>query len=247
MAKKKEEQQNREDMDSIKRVLTGIPGLDEMMEGGLVRNSTTLIQGGAGAAKTLFCLQHIYHGAMEMDEPAVFLSFNESEKSIIRHGNGFGWNFKKLIDDKKFMVVHFQPREVARIIEEGSNVVWDTIESIGAKRVVIDSLTAYGMYFEKQYLADQSILSIFQELDKLNITALLTMENLVSPTKESGDRAEFLTDGVINLYNLRKNKSHHRALEIVKMRDTNHSSEIKLFDVDKNGIKIIDSPNVPLD
>lgn len=232
---------------AIQRVQSGIPGLDEMIGGGFVRNSTTLVQGGAGAAKTLFCLQHIYHGATELDEPAVFLSFNESEKSIIRHGNVFGWDFRKLIDDKKFMVVHFQPREIARIIEEGSNVIWDTIESIGAKRLVVDSLTAYGMYFEKQYLADQSILSIFQELDKREITALLTMENLVNPTKESGDRAEFLTDGVINLYNLRKNKAHYRALEIVKMRDTDHSCEIKLFNIEKGGIKILDRSNTSIE
>lgn len=244
MAKKRSEEKNSW---TIERIPSGIPGLDEMIQGGFVKNSTTLIQGGAGAAKTLFCLQNIYHGATKLNEPSVFLSFNESEKSIIRHGNVFGWNFRKLIDEKKFMVIHFQPREIARIIEEGSNVIWDTIESIGAKRLVVDSLTAYGMYFEKQYLADQSILSIFQELDKREITALLTMENLVNPTKESGDRAEFLTDGVINLYNLRKNKAHYRALEIVKMRDTDHSCEIKLFNVDKNGIKIQDRAGAMMD
>lgn len=247
MAKKKDSENPNNEKEKITRVSSGIPGLDEMIEGGFVKNSTTLIQGGAGAAKTLFCLQHIYHGATQMEEPAVFLSFNESEKSIIRHGNVFGWDFRKLIEEKKFMVVHFQPREIARIVEEGSNVIWDTIESIGAKRLVVDSLTAYGMYFEKQYLADQSILSIFQELEKRDITALLTMENLVNPTKESGDRAEFLTDGVINLYNLRKNKAHYRALEIVKMRDTDHSSEIKLFSVDKSGIKILNNQNTSIE
>ena len=63
------------------------------------------------------------------------------------------------------------------------------------------------------------------------------METAVTPNRGSGDRAEFLTDGVLNLYNIRKNRQNHRAIEVIKMRDTDHSGEIKLFSVEKNGLK----------
>lgn len=232
MAKKKSNSYN------IERVPSGIPGLDDMIDGGLVRNSTTLVQGGAGAAKTLLCLQHLYHGAMEMDEPGIFLSFNESEKALLRHASVFGWDFKSLIDKKKFAVISFEPHEIVRIISEGSNVLQDSIESLGAKRLVVDSLSAYNLYFEKAYLANQSILNLFEQLRKTEVTTLLTMELPVVPNKGSGDRAEFLTDGVLNLYNIRKNRQNHRAIEVIKMRDTQHSNDVRLFSVEKNGLKV---------
>ncbi|MGV8085428.1 MAG: RAD55 family ATPase [Candidatus Bilamarchaeum sp.] len=228
----------------IERIPSGIPGLDQMIGGGFVRNSTTLLQGGAGAAKTLLCLQHLYHGATEMEETGIFLSFNESEKALLQHGMAFGWDFKALIEKKKFAVVSFEPHEIVRIINEGSNVLQDSIESLGAKRLVVDSLSAYNLYFEKPYQANQSILSLFEQLRKTDVTTLLTMENTVTPNRGTGDRAEFLTDGVLNLYNIRKNRQNHRAIEVIKMRDTNHSNEIKLFSVEKTGLRVINGPKL---
>ena len=240
MAKKKS------DSSGIDRTPSGIPGMDEMIGGGFVRNSTTLIQGGAGAAKTLLCLQHLYHGATEMDEPGIFVSFNESEKALLRHASVFKWDFKSLIEKKKFAVVSFEPHEMVRIISEGSNVLQDSIESIGAKRAVIDSLSAYSLYFEKAYMANQSVLNLFEQLRKTEVTTLLTMELAVTPNRGSGDRAEFLTDGVVNLYSIRKNRQNYRAMEVIKMRDTDHSNDVKLFTVDKSGLRVLGSQKLDL-
>lgn len=222
----------------LERVATGIPGLDEMMEGGLVRNSTVVVRGSTGAAKTLFCLQYLYNGAMKYNEPGIFLSFAESEEEIVQHGTRFGWGLEPLSHDKKFKILRYQPHEIVKIVGEGGGFIRDIIEAMGARRLVVDSLTAYEMLFEHKYKANESILALFDLLRKWNTTVMVTSETPVTPNRESKNRVGFLTDGIIQLYNLRSNSHRARAIEILKMRDTCHSDKIKLFGIEKDGLRI---------
>jgi len=223
----------------LDRVPSGIPGLDEMVCGGFVRQSTALIRGGTGSGKTLLCLQYLYNGAVRYNEPGVFLSFAESESSIHQHGKIFGWDFKSLTAQNKFAVIRYQPHEIVKIIDEGGGVIRDTVESMGAKRLVIDSLTAYEMMFDSEYKANESILTLLEVLRKWNTTALVTSESPITPFGVVGrGRLGFLTDSIIHLYYLRMGAHRKRALEVIKMRDTQHSDEVRLFDLSKNGLCI---------
>ncbi len=224
---------------NIQRIPTGIPGLDRMVGGGFVKNSSVLIRGDTGTLKTLLCLQYLYRGAIDHGDPGVFISFADSEEAIYQHGLVFDWDFKKLMDEKKFAVVHYQPHEVVKIMEEGGGVIRDTLESIGAKRIVIDSLTTYEMLFETKYRANESILDLFELLRKWNATTLVTSESPVSPGKGTTDRLGFLTDGIINLYHLRHSGKMLRALEVVKMRDTDHEEKIHQFMLDRAGLRVL--------
>jgi len=222
----------------IERVPSGIPGLDDMICGGFVKDSTVLVQGGTGSGKTIMCLQYLYNGAKKYDEPGVYLSFAESDEMINQHGNMFSWDFKALTRANKFVVIRYQPHEIVKIIEEGGGVIRDTVESMGAKRLVIDSLSAYEMMFENKYSANESILSLLEILRKWNATSLVTSENPISPLVGGRGRLGFLTDGIINLYYLRMGKHRSRAVEILKMRDTHHSDEVHLFELDRDGLKV---------
>jgi circadian clock protein KaiC len=224
---------------AIKRVSSGIPGLDPLIEGGFVKNSSILIRGDTGAAKTIFSLQYLYHGAMNMGEPGIYISFAESKEATYNHGSKFGWDLCDLTDKKMFEVIRFDPHEVVKIMDEGGGLIRDTVESIGAKRVVIDSLTAYEMFFENRYKANQSVLSLFEMLKKWEVTSIVTAELPVSLTRESSDRLGFLTEGIINLYHVRRRMSRVRALEIIKMRDTDHDQGVNLFTIGKSGLKVV--------
>jgi len=222
----------------VERMPSGIPGLDGMICGGFVKNSTSLVRGGTGSGKTLLCLQFLYNGIMDYDEPGVYLSFAESDSMVYRHGRMFSWDLEALASRNRFAVVRYQPHEIVKIIDEGGGVIRDTVESMGAKRWVIDSLTAYEMLFENQYRANESVLSLLEILRKWKTTSLVTSESPISPTKEGRGRLGFLSDGIRHLYYTRKGIHRQRAIEIVKMRDTGHSDEVRLFQLDKSGIRV---------
>ena len=220
------------------RIKSGIPGLDEIVGGGLDKGSIVLIRGGTGTGKTLLCSQYLYNGAKLLNEPAMFLSFTESKDSIYKHGLSFGWDFKELEKKDLFTFIRYSPHEVVKIIEEGGGSIHDAIEGTGIKRLVIDSLTAYALLFESEYRADQSVLNLTEMLHNLNCTTLVTSEKSVDPFTSDHERLGFLTDGIVNLYYMRKGYGRIRALEIIKMRDTYHSDRTHIFKIGNNGIAI---------
>lgn len=222
----------------IERIPTGIPGLDDMLQGGFVKDSTVLVQGGTGSGKTLMCLQYLYNGAVQYNEAGIYLSFAESDDMVYQHGKMFNWDFKRLAASNKFAIIRYQPHEIVKIIEEGGGVIRDTVESMGAKRLVIDSLSAYEMMFENKYRANESILALFEILRKWSTTSLVTSETMISPLKAGRGRLGFLTDGIINLYYLRTARHRSRVVEILKMRDTHHSDELHVFELTPHGLKV---------
>jgi len=220
------------------RVPSGIPGLDQFIEGGFVRGTSVLVRGDTGTAKTLFCLQYLHNGALEHHEPGVILSFAESKEALLGHGDKFDWDLRGLGKKGLFDVIRYDPHEVVKIMDEGGGVIRDTIESMGARRLVIDSLTAYEMFFENSYKANQSILGLFEALKKWDVTTLVTSELPVSITQETRDRLGFLTEGIINLYHARRQYTRVRALEVIKMRDTVHNEGLNLFSIGRKGIQV---------
>lgn len=222
----------------VERVPSGIPGLDGMIGGGFVKNSTNLVRGGTGSGKTLMCLQYLYHGAIQYDEPGIYLSFAESDSMVYQHGKLFNWDLEGLAARNRFAVIRYQPHEIVKIIDEGGGVIRDTVESMGARRLVIDSLTAYEMIFENTYRANESVLSLLEILRKWNTTSLVTSESSISPKKDGRGRLGFLTDGILHLYFTRRGLHRERAIEVIKMRDTVHSDEVRLFQLDRKGISV---------
>jgi circadian clock protein KaiC len=220
------------------RVKTGVPGLDEMVGGGLERNNSIIVKGASGVGKTILALQYLWYGATKYNEPGIYLSFAESREAIFKRGMLFGWDFEKLEKEKKFVFARYEPHEIKDIVSSGGGSVKDMIESTGTERLVIDSLSAYFLLFDTEYEADRSVLELFEMLHGLNCTTLVTSEDPITPSSAPQGRMGFLTDGIIHLYNLRRGNRRTRAIEIVKMRNTNHTTELCSFDITKKGIAI---------
>ncbi|MFH1306384.1 MAG: ATPase domain-containing protein [Candidatus Micrarchaeota archaeon] len=225
----------REDVeDDDGRVASGIPGLDELCEGGFERNSSVLIMGGPGSGKSTFLAQFIYAGSAFYDEPGIFLSLDESKEEILKHSLAFGWDFKTMEDEGKLAIINYKPHEVKKLSEEGGGLIWDTITEIGAKRVAIDSLTSYVTLFGNLYDAREAQLNLFEMVRKWKCTTLFSADAQKEGDVKTRHGMENLTDAVISLHHPRHDNVRMRAIEIFKMRGTNHSQKICPFDIVSN-------------
>ena len=221
------------------RVSSGIPGLDPLLGGGYEEASTTLVMGAAGCGKTTFLAQFLNNGAAQSGDPGVLLSFEEGHDSVVRHMLNFGFDFKALEKQGLFNQISYRPHEIKKLVDEGGGLILDTITSLGAKRLAIDSLTSYTVLFDSPYKAREAEIVLFDILRKWGCTTLLSAEGLpVSKDRETAGM-EYLSDGVIVMHHPRVQSSRYRALEILKMRGTKFSDRLCPFEfVDGVGIKV---------
>lgn len=234
---------NRKQEAVSERVPTGIGGLDRMIEGGFERNNSIVIKGTTGVGKTVLALQYLYKGITENDEHGMYISFVESREAIFKRAKLFGWDFEALEKEGKVSFSRYEPHEIKDIISSGGGSIRDQIESTKTKRLVIDSLTAYLMLFDHEYEANRSVLELFELLHGMSCTTVVTSEDPITPTSAPSGKVGFLTDGIIHLYSIRKGADRVRALEVVKMRNTAHSTTLHRFEITKSGIVVYeDSP-----
>jgi len=224
----------------VVRTSTGVPGLDQMTGGGLIRKSVTLVGGDSGTGKTTFCLQFLYSGLTQCGENALFLSFSEPRDEIYRTASLFGWNFEEFERQGRFVFFHYQPKDLLDIVAQGGGAIRDTIESFNISRVVLDPLTSFSLMFEKDaYREQQTLLELFQLLHDLGCTTLVVSEEPARLDNYTSKRADFLSDGIIHFYHLREKGARIRAVEVIKMRDTRISENVCPMILDDNGIQVL--------
>jgi KaiC/GvpD/RAD55 family RecA-like ATPase len=231
---------NEKRIEKIVRVPSGIKGLDELIQGGFEQGSAVLVTGAAGTGKTTFCLQFLYYGATKLKEPGVFITFEEARESLYRHTLEFGWDFEALEKKGLFQVLEYKPHQVNKIMEEGGGQIRDAIKSMGAKRLAVDSITAYSLLFRDDYKKRESTLDFFELLKKWGCTSMIISEMppKIAEIKEAG--VGFLTDAVISLYYSKKEDKDIRvhSLEILKMRGTKHTNKVCALTFENNGIVV---------
>jgi KaiC/GvpD/RAD55 family RecA-like ATPase len=226
------------------RVPTGIPGLDEVMEGGFRRNTVNLVGGGAGSGKSIFCMQFLVNGIEKYGESGVYISFEETPEELFEDMKRFGWNLEQKVKEKKLVILHYTPEQVEKVLEAGGGSVRDTIESIGAKRLVLDSVTAFTLLHETQLAQRKAALALFENIKKWGCTALVVSEQEPDPERHYSDIMEFEVDGVILLYNIRKGDIRERSLEVYKMRGVHHAAKIFPMKISDRGIRIFPAETV---
>lgn len=230
--------QNVVDVTPEDRIKTGIHGLDGVMSGGFRRETVNLLVGGPGSGKSTFAMQFIVNGINEYDEPGVYISFEQTPEEIIKDFAQFGWDLQTLIDNKKLVIINYSPEQIEKILEVGGGSVRDIIESMGIKRVVIDSLTAYTLLHHDALAQRKACIELFEAIKKWNCTALLVAEQEPDPEKRHPSVEEFEVDGVVLLYNMRRGDVRERALEIFKMRGTKHSAKLFPMMITDEGVVI---------
>jgi KaiC/GvpD/RAD55 family RecA-like ATPase len=221
-------------MNHMERVKSGIKGLDEMIEGGFPKGSTILVSGGPGSGKSLLSLQFLVNGALLYDEPGVYISLEEDIDRIVKNIRAsLNWPIEELIKKKKLYLVRSEMYE----FEKFKSLIEDSVDKIGAARLVIDPITVISLFFEKPIEIRRSLLDLDRLLKKLKCTSLITCE--IPEGKKaisSFGVEEFTCDGIIILYYLIG--SYPRAISIRKMRATNHDISIYPFEITKAGLVV---------
>jgi KaiC/GvpD/RAD55 family RecA-like ATPase len=219
------------------RVTTGISGLDDMLNGGIPAGRHVALYGGPGAGKTSFCYEFLYRGA-KAGEPGLYISLEETTEDIVENMKSTFPMFTdapQLVAEKKLEIV--KPDKLD--LEEVANILEDRITSSGIKRAVIDSATMIRMSFGTEIEYRQTLFEFLSLLRNLDVTSITTVEASSARREEMKfDIEHFVMDGIINLYNLDREDRRVRALEIFKMRGTDHSRDLVPFKVTPQGFKV---------
>jgi len=222
----------------MERVKTGIEGLDELIQGGLPKGSTVLLAGGTGTCKTIFSMQYIYNGALLYGEPGLFVTVESNPKNIAWNMESFGWDLRKLQEDKKINIyrLHLAPKKrFGDLIRDELNTITSIVKELGVSRLVVDSTTAFAALIEEPAEIRSMLFKFADGLKELDCTTIFTAETKSEKTAFSAYGVEeFMADGVIVLYFTPPN----RSIFVRKMRGTNHSKTVHPFEITQNGITI---------
>lgn len=222
----------------IKRVSSGIKGLDSITEGGFEENSVNILIGGSGNGKSIFSIQFLLDG-IKNGEKCLYISFEEKKEEFYRNMLELGWDLEKYEKKDLFFFLEYTPEKVKTMLDEGGGAIETIVLTKKIDRVSIDSITAFAMLFEEEADRRQAALALFSMLRKWSITALLTYERDPLIDKRSSSRIlEFESDSIIMLYFIRGEEQRNRYIEVIKMRGTNHSKEVYPYEIHEGGIDI---------
>jgi len=219
----------------IKRLKTGIPGLDDISGGGIPKGQIILLSGAPGTGKSTMCTQYVYEGLKKSNENGIFLSFEETAESIRKTSAEFGWNFDEFERTNRFSFLKYDPYHVEEIFDLLESRIRDT----GAHRIVIDSISALGLYVRDKAELRRMIFNLSTILRNLDCTTIMVSE-IVPGTKGISRHGveEFVADGVIVLYYERNNLAFNRAVQVWKMKSSNHSNKLHPYKITDKGVKI---------
>src|SRR5215207_8642225 len=231
---------------------TGIPGMDEITGGGLPKGRPTLIAGAAGCGKTLFAMEFLINGATQYDEPGVFVAFEENAEELAQNVASLGFDLKKLSRQKKLIIDHVRV-ERSEIEETGDYDLeglfirlGHAIDSIGAKRVVLDTIESLFSALSNQGILRAELQRLFRWLKDKGVSAIITAERGSGTVTRFG-LEEYVADCVILLDHRVTEQMSTRRLRIVKYRSTLHGTNEYPFLITRDGISVLPITSVGLD
>lgn len=230
----------------VERVKTGIPGMDEILHGGIPRRNVVLLSGGPGTGKSIFGQQFLYNGLLK-GEPGVLVALEEHPVQVRINMSQFGWDIRKFEEEGIMAVVDAftggigeaakrekyvvpAPDDFASLID----VVRRAIRDVKAERAVIDSVTT--LYITKPAIARGVVMQLKKVLAGLGCTSILISQVSVTERGFGGPGVEHAADGIIRLDLDEINGKLFRSLIVWKMRGTSHSMTRHPFNITDKGI-----------
>lgn len=221
------------------RQSTGVPGLNEMLGGGLPSGQTIVVIGPAGSGKTTLALQFIWDG-LTKDELCMFLSLEENENKLIETASKYGWDFKKYLDAGTLSLIKLDALDITNTITHLKTDLPHIMDSTGVSRVAIDPFSIIEMAYENERERRVNIFDLCSTLNQTGATTMITSEIGSDMHSSVYKVIEHVVDGVILLHRIRESESRNvlHAIEVVKMIWTNHSKEIKPYDITPAGMNV---------
>ena len=228
---------------AVERIKTGVPGLDQVLKGGLRKNSTILITEAPGTGKTILALQFIYYGAKDNNENGIFITTEDDLADIRQNANNLGMDIKSMESKGKVFFVQKPLTTLKGGIASIKGLV-DAIKKNNVRRVALDSL----IFFEYLYPRfngnrmefRRQILMFMQQMKKAGVTFLAVSERSVTDLDRlTYDMMDFVFEGFIVLSMIRKGSYFERVLTVAKIRGQDHSLDVYPITIGNDGLKVL--------
>ncbi|MET1128121.1 MAG: KaiC domain-containing protein [Thermoproteota archaeon] len=230
----------------VERVKTGIPGFDEILNGGIPRRNVVLLAGGPGTGKSILSQQYLWNG-LQMGEPGVYVALEEHPVQVRVNMSQFGWDVRPYEREGTFAIVDAftggvgeaakreryvvrDPSDVGMLID----VLREAIKDVGAQRVVIDSVST--LYLTKPSVARSVVMMLKRVLSGMGTTSFLVSQVSVTERGFGGPGVEHAADGIVRLDLDEIDGELKRSLIVWKMRGTSHSMRRHPFEITDKGI-----------
>jgi circadian clock protein KaiC len=223
---------------------TGIKGFDEITEGGLPKNRTTLVSGNAGSGKTLFGIDFLIKGATDYNEPGILMSFEETEDELYKDVASLNMDLPGLVSKKKIMLEHVV-LERSDIQETDFNLegifvrLEEAIDSIGAKRAVLDTIESIFAGITDIGILRLEIKRLFRWLKEKQVTAIVTGEPGQNGSYTRHGLEEYISDCIILLDNRVRDQIATRRIRVIKYRGSSHGTSEYPFVINDEGLSVI--------
>lgn len=236
--------------DTKKKIRTGIPGFDMIVDGGLKEGKTIVLSGSTGSGKSTFGMQFLHNGAYDFGESGIYVTLTQSPNDLISDFNEYGWDIQKLVDDEKILIIDARPFKKDDDFFESDDSLYKTepfpfmhitqliiqgIKKINAKRLVIDSLSVLSMQYTNQFNTRQGIQRMIHALEERRCTSIFISENLESRTPPEW----YAASGIVMLNHLQKAHTMERSIQVIKMRGTKHSEQTYPIRFNENGYQVL--------
>ena len=240
-------------MANIERVKTGVPGFDELIEGGIPKGFNVLVTGGPGTGKTIFGLQYLYNGAIN-GENGVYVSLESSTDGLKNQAAQFGWDFDKLEIERKIIILHI-PMDIIKL--DLFAAINSAVEKIGAKRIVFDSLDSLAINIDMftipvAYVGSKNRITytgrsrkritylVINELSKIKTTNMIITASSQDDKQVTIDGvSEYASDGVVILSVKEIAKLAIRSLKIRKMRNSKQELDDYTLQISNTGLIVL--------
>jgi circadian clock protein KaiC len=238
-------------LEPLQKAPSGIRGFDEITGGGLPKGRTTIVCGGPGCGKTMLGIEFLVRGALEFNEPGVLMAFEETPEDIATNVASMGFNIGELAASKKLALdyISVDPSEIAETGDydlEGLFIrLQHAVDSIGAKRVMFDTVEALFTGFSNPGILRAEFRRLFRWLKDRGLTTILTAERGDGTLTRHG-LEEYVSDCVILLDHRIKDQISARRMRIVKYRGTKHGADEYPFLIDEQGISILPLTSIQL-
>lgn len=221
------------------RASLGVPGLDEMTGGGIPRGDSVLVAGPAGCGKTVLGTQFVAQGA-RTGEPGVIAVFEEHPEEYLARAKGLGFDLQAMVDQGRLRVIYLRPLDLS--VDETLDGILKAVEEIGARRVVIDSLSGFEVALAPTFREDfkESLYRMVGALTGRGVTVLMTVEVTESFTDLhfSPHAISFLTDDIILHRYVEMEGQLRRVVVVAKMRGSQHSKDLRAYEVTNEGLVV---------
>ena len=222
-------------------VKTGIEGIDAILHGGIVKNSTVLVSGNPGTGKSIFGIQYIYNGVKLFDQKGIYLSFEENEEDIKDAAESIGFDeWADFVDNGEILVYDKQVLLRENDFSSTLDKLLDDLQGTEFERLVMDSLTMFQLFFETEQERRRYLLQFSDILKQNGFTSLLISEQGTMFPDQEVTLENFLTDGNIFLFQTPTESGVNRYIWIAKMRKQDIKNDIFPMDIEAGGIRVHD-------